>query len=253
MTEQRAPRGVVVLGGTSEIANAIARELAREQSSEVVLVGRDEEALERAASRLREVPGTRAHTLAGLDANAPATHHEIVTRAFELLDGVDIVIVAIGKLGERGALPEDIAAGLDVLAVNVLGAGSLVLESAQALRARAAGTLVVLSSLAAERPRRSNAIYSASKAALDGLSEALADELRGAGVRVVVVRPGFVHTRMTRGLPVPPFASTTDAVAQATVAGLRRGRQTVWAPAAMRWVGLAMRLLPRPLFRRLSL
>jgi decaprenylphospho-beta-D-erythro-pentofuranosid-2-ulose 2-reductase len=253
MTQGRAQRGVVVLGGTSEIANAIARELASEQTSEIVLVGRDEEALERAGRRLEEVPGTRVHTLCGLEANATATHREIVTRAFELLGSVDIVIVAIGKLGGRGGLPEDIAAGLDVLAVNVLGAGSLVLESAQALRARGAGTLVVLSSLAAERPRRSNAIYSASKAALDGLSEALDDELRASGVRVVVVRPGFVHTRMTRGLPVPPFASTTDAVAQATVRGLSRGRQTVWAPAAMRWVGLVVRLLPRPLFRRLSL
>jgi decaprenylphospho-beta-D-erythro-pentofuranosid-2-ulose 2-reductase len=69
----------------------------------------------------------------------------------------------------------------------------------------------------------------------------------------MVVRPGFVRTRMTRGLPQPPLACDADDVARAAVAGLERGAQTVWAPPAMRWAMLALRLLPRPIFRRLSL
>jgi decaprenylphospho-beta-D-erythro-pentofuranosid-2-ulose 2-reductase len=253
MTPAGQARGVLVLGGTSEIAQAIVEELARGQECEVALVGREAEALRQAAERLQAAGCARVQTLAGLEAKDPGSHRATLAQASALLPRVELVIVAVGALGERGGLPDDIGGALEVLSVNVVGAGSLVMESARALRERGGGTLVVLSSLAAERPRRSNAVYSASKAALDGLSQALADELRPAGIRVVVVRPGFVRTRMTRGLPVPPFASTPEAVAKATVSGLTRGRQTVWAPPALRWLGLAMRLMPRPLFRRLSL
>jgi decaprenylphospho-beta-D-erythro-pentofuranosid-2-ulose 2-reductase len=245
--------GVLVLGGTSEIAEAIVRELAVDRTCDVVLAGRDEAGLGNVSARLLAAGCASAQVLGGLDASAVASHRAIVARAFELLGQVDLVIVAVGVLGERGGLPDDIAAALEVLEVNVVGSSSLVMESARALRERGGGTLVVLSSLAAERPRRANAVYSASKAALDGLSQGLADALRPAGVRILVVRPGFVHTRMTSGLPAPPFACTPQTVAQATVRGLNRGAQTVWAPPALRWAGVAMRLMPRPLFRRLSL
>jgi decaprenylphospho-beta-D-erythro-pentofuranosid-2-ulose 2-reductase len=242
-----------VLGGTSEIAEAIVRELAWGGTSEAVLVARDANALAAAATRLQAAGCSRVETLAGLDAAAPASHRELIARAFAALEHVDLVIVAVGLLGERGGLPEDIPAALEVLNVNVVGAGSLVMESARALQERGGGTLLVLSSLAAERPRRANAVYSASKAALDGLGQGLGDALRDSGVRVVVVRPGFVHTRMTRGLPAPPLTSTPEEVARATVRGLQRGAHTVWAPRSVRAAGMLMRLIPRPLFRRLSL
>jgi decaprenylphospho-beta-D-erythro-pentofuranosid-2-ulose 2-reductase len=111
----------------------------------------------------------------------------------------------------------------------------------------------VLSSVAAERPRAANAVYCASKAGLDALAQGLADALAPTGVRVLVVRPGFVATRMTRGLPVPPLSTDPERVAHATVRGLRRGAHTVWGPTALRWALLLVRLLPRPLFRRLPL
>jgi decaprenylphospho-beta-D-erythro-pentofuranosid-2-ulose 2-reductase len=243
----------VVLGGTSEIAEAIVRELAVGQACDVALVGRDLPGLEKVSERLLAAGCASAHVLGGLDASAVASHRAILARAFELLGEVDLVILAVGILGERGGLPEDIAAALEVLEVNALGSSSLVLESARALSEQGGGTLVVLSSLAAERPRRANVVYSASKTALDGLSQGLADALRPAGVRILVVRPGFVRTRMTSGLPAPPFACSPQTVAEATVRGLNRGAQTVWAPAGLRWAGIALRLMPRTLFRRLSL
>jgi decaprenylphospho-beta-D-erythro-pentofuranosid-2-ulose 2-reductase len=244
---------VVVLGGTSEIAEAIVRELAAGQACEVALAGRDEAGLRKVSERLLTAGCASARVLGGMDASAVASHRAIVARAFELLGGVDLVILAVGVLGERGGLPEDIGAALDVLEVNALGSSSLVMESARALSERGGGTMVVLSSFAAERPRRANVVYSASKAALDGLSQGLADALRPAGVRILVVRPGFVRTRMTSGLPAPPLACSPQTVAEATVRGLDRGAQTVWAPPALRWAGIAMRLMTRALFRRLSL
>lgn len=247
---------VLVLGGTSEIAGAIVLELARRRAGkcEVVLSGRDRDGLDRVAQRLRAAGCERVLTFA-LDALDREQHEAILARAFaQLGGGVDVAILAVGQLGERGGLPLDIPAALEVLDVNVLGAGSLLLHVAKLMRERGeGGTLVVLSSVAAQRPRASNVVYGASKAGLDALAQGLSDALHGSGVRLLVVRPGFVRTRMTRGLPVPPFATTPEAVARASVDGLERGAQTVWAPGAMRWVMLALRMLPRGVFRRLPL
>jgi decaprenylphospho-beta-D-ribofuranose 2-oxidase len=246
-------RRVLVLGGTSEIARAIVAELADRAPCEALLVGRSQTALEHAAESLRGLGNLSVLTLAGLEAADRASHRALLERALGLLGGADLVVLAVGMLGERGGMPSDMAGALDVLEVNVVGSGSLLMESARALSERGGGTLVVLSSVAAERPRRANAVYGASKAALDGLSQALADDLRAQGVRIVVVRPGFVRTRMTRGLAAPPFATSAEAVAKATVRGLERGAQTVWAPGLLRWLGIALRIMPRALFRRLSL
>jgi decaprenylphospho-beta-D-erythro-pentofuranosid-2-ulose 2-reductase len=125
------------------------------------------------------------------------------------------------------------------------------MASLRSLREQGHGTLVVLSSVAAERPRASNAIYGAAKAGLDALAQGLGDSVAGSGVRVLVVRPGFVKTRMTAGLKPPPFATTPDAVAAATSRALRRGAHTVWAPGALRYVFAVLRHLPRAVYRRM--
>ena len=69
---------------------------------------------------------------------------------------------------------------------------------------------------------------------------------------VLVVRPGFVHTRMTRGLEPAPLATTAEGVAGAVVRGLERGAHTVWAPPSLRWLMLTARMLPRAVFRRMK-
>jgi decaprenylphospho-beta-D-erythro-pentofuranosid-2-ulose 2-reductase len=244
-------RRVIVLGGTSEIALAIVRELQRRSPREVALLGRDPDALGRAAEALRTEGCSRVITLA-LEALDTSSHEEILARAFTELGGGDIVIVAVGVLGERGGLPADITAAVGVLQVNVVGAGSLLLHAAQRMREAGGGALVVLSSVAAERPRRANVVYGASKAGLDALARGLSDALHEDAVRVLVVRPGFVHTRMTRGLAPAPLASNPQAVAGVVADGLERGSQTVWAPPSLRWLMLLVRMLPGPLFRRMK-
>jgi len=246
----RSPRRVLVIGGSSEIAGAIAAELVGDGARELVLAGRDAAALSRTGEELRAKGAERVETVM-LDAARTFGHREALRGAFETLGEVDVAILAVGVLGARGGLPEDIPAAVEVLRVNTVGAGSLLMETVRLLREQGSGTLVVLSSVAAERARASNAVYCASKAGLDALAEALDDELRGEGVRVMVVRPGFVRTRMTAGLPEAPFATSAQVVARETVRGLRRRAHTVWAPAGLRWVMLAMRLLPRGLFRRI--
>lgn len=246
-------RRVLLLGGTSEIGLAIVRELAARSAVSALLAGRDPTALESAAQRLREQGRIDASVLTGLDAGDPERHEALIEQAFARLGGVDVAILATGVLGaQRGGLPEDVPEAISLLQVNFTGSASLLMRVAQRLRAQRRGAVVVLSSVAAERPRRGNALYGASKAGLDSLAQAFSDALRADGVQVMVVRPGFVRTRMTAGLPSPPLACDAQDVARATARGLERGAQTVWAPAAMRWAMLALRLLPRPLFRRLT-
>ena len=245
-------RRIIVLGGTSEIALAIVRELMTAAPREVVLLGRDATRLAHAADELGQAPSEHISTIE-VDADEPERHEAAVAGAFERLGGADIVILAVGVLGERGGLPDDLSGALEVLRVNLVGAGSLLLATARRLDAQRHGTLIVLSSVAGERVRRSNVVYGASKAGLDALAQGLGDALHGHGVRVMVVRPGFVHTRMTRGLDAAPLSTEPAAVARAVVRGLERGDAVVWAPPALRWLMLIVRLLPRAIFRRLPL
>jgi decaprenylphospho-beta-D-erythro-pentofuranosid-2-ulose 2-reductase len=246
-----AGRRVIVLGGTSQIALEIVRELQRRGPREVALVGRDPEALVRAA-RAVQSDGDPAAVTVQVDALQTERHAEAVGDAFERLGGADIVILAVGVLGERGGMPTDVAGAVQVLEVNAVGAGSLLIQAARRLRDAGGGALVVLSSVAAERPRRGNAVYGASKAGIDSLAQALGDDLREENVRVLVVRPGFVHTRMTEGLQPAPLATTPQAVARAVVEGLDRGAHTVWAPRSLRWLMLVVRMLPRRILRRIK-
>jgi decaprenylphospho-beta-D-erythro-pentofuranosid-2-ulose 2-reductase len=251
VSARSAGRRVIVLGGTSEIALAIVGELQRGAPREVMLVGRNPAALSGAADDLRAAGCPRVDTLT-LDALDLGRHGETLARAFAELGGADIVILAVGVLGRRGGLPADVPDALQTMQVDFVGAGSLLIHAARLLSEQGGGTIVVLSSAAAERPRRANAVYGAAKTGLDALAQALGDDLRARGVRMLVVRPGFVHTRMTRGLDPAPLATTPQAVADAVIAGLDREAHTVWAPRALRGLMLAMRMLPRPLFRRMA-
>jgi decaprenylphospho-beta-D-erythro-pentofuranosid-2-ulose 2-reductase len=121
------------------------------------------------------------------------------------------------------------------------------------MRRQGHGRIVVLSSVAGERVRPANMVYGATKAGLDGFALALGDSLVSSGVSVLVVRPGFVRSAMTQGMEAAPFATTPDAVAEATARALQSGRRIVWVPGVLRYVFMVLRHLPAPLWRRLPL
>ena len=243
---------ILLIGGTSEIGLAIVRRLAAEGPVIPVLMGRDRNRLAQAAAEL-ETTGIGAAEIEVADADDLAAHGAALDNAFAAVGGVDTVILAVGVLGGQDGLDADPDEALEVLRVNFVGAGSLLLGALRRLRAQGHGRLIVLSSVAAERPRASNAIYGAAKAGIDSLTQGLADASAGSGVRVLTVRPGFVTTRMTEGLKPAPFSTTAEAVAEATVGALDTGAHTVWVPGLLRWLFVVLRHLPRPIFRRLPL
>ncbi|WP_028802916.1 decaprenylphospho-beta-D-erythro-pentofuranosid-2-ulose 2-reductase [Streptomyces sp. 142MFCol3.1] len=244
------PQSLLILGGTSEIALASARRLIVRRTRTVWLAGRPSPELEQAAGRLRGM-GADVRTVA-FDALDSASHETVLGKVFAEGD-IDMVLLAFGVLGDQARDEKEPLAAARVAQTNYTGAVSAGLIAARALQSQGHGSLVVLSSVAGERARRSNFIYGSSKAGLDAFSQGLGDALYGTGVHVMVVRPGFVRTKMTAGLPQAPMATTPEAVAAAVETGLRRRSETVWVPGALRFVMAALRHLPRPLFRRLPI
>jgi decaprenylphospho-beta-D-erythro-pentofuranosid-2-ulose 2-reductase len=168
---------------------------------------------------------------------------------FEGQGGIDLAVIAVGVLGRPGDQQLLDAGALQL--VNGAGAASLMAHAARHMREQGRGTIVLLSSVAADRPRVSNYAYGASKSAADAFAIGLGDALRGSGVEVMVVRPGFVRTKMTAARPAAPGAVEPEVVARAVVDGLRRQRQVVYVPGYLRWVMLVIRSLPRAIVRAL--
>jgi decaprenylphospho-beta-D-erythro-pentofuranosid-2-ulose 2-reductase len=242
-------QSVLVLGGASDIALATVRALLADGTERVILAAREPARLASEVDALRRL-GASAVELMEFDAGTLGGHEAFVERAFAAGD-LDLVLVAFGVLGPGRQQQRDRDEALEVVHVNLVGAVSVILPVAARLERQGHGTLAVLTSVAGERARASNFVYGASKAGLDAFCQGLGDALAGSGVHMMVVRPGFVKTKMTAGRPAQPLATTPEAVAAATVDGLRAGAHTVWVPAAMRWAMQGIRLLPRPVFRRL--
>ncbi|HEY8301038.1 MAG TPA: SDR family NAD(P)-dependent oxidoreductase [Jatrophihabitans sp.] len=246
------PQSVLVLGATSDIAAAtLVRFAAGGRLRRAVLAARSAEALDVTATRLRTL-NVREVVQVPLEASDPGSVENAVEAGFAGGD-VDVVLIAFGVLpDQQGALarPELAVAAAQV---NYVGAGVAALHAANALRRQGHGVLVVLSSVAAERPRRSNFVYGATKAGLDALCTGLGDELHGTGVSVLVVRPGFVRTKLTAHLQPAPLATSPEAVAEAIARHLSAGSQTVWVPRTLRPVLSVLRHVPRSVFRRLEL
>lgn len=247
-----SPQSVLALGGGSDIALATVRLLVKRRVRTVVLAGRHPDTLEVAAEELR---GLGAHRVDAVhfDADDTSSHATFLEEVFARQEDIDVVVLGFGVLGDQTEAEADPNTALAVLRTNFLGAASVGLHASHRLRQQGHGTIVVLSSVAGERARRSNFVYGSSKAGLDAFFTGLGDSLMDTGVRVLIVRPGFVRTKMTAGLPAVPLSTTPEEVAAVIVRGLETGAEQAWAPRPLRFVMSVLRHLPRPLFRRLKM
>jgi len=243
-------RSLLVLGGASEIGMATTRALVRRGCRRVTLAVRDPLSAGPLVDELLRL-GAGEVTAVAFDARDTGSHERVIGDVFAGGD-VDLVLLAFGVLGDQATFDTDPAEAVEAVTVNYVGAVSAGLVVAGGFRRQGHGTLVVLSSVAAERARRSNYVYGSSKAGLDAFAQGLGDALVGTGARVLVVRPGFVRSRMTEGLPPQPFATTPEAVAEAIVRGLERDAELIWVPPVLRVVFALLRHLPRPLWRIVS-
>lgn len=242
------PQHVVLFGGASEIALAIAERYAARGTARVTLLARPGATREAAAARLdRQGLDVAVVDFDALDVDS----HRAALAA--VAGDIDLAVVAFGVLGDQEAAWQDLDAALEMVRVNYVAAVSVGVLLAERLRAQGHGVIAALSSVAGERVRRSNFVYGSTKAGMDGFYLGLGEALRDAGVRVLVVRPGFVHSKMTEGLDAAPLSVTPEQVADAVVEGVSAGREVIWVPKPMRPVMSVLRHVPRPVFRRLPL
>ena len=182
-----------------------------------------------------------------------------------LARGIGRVVETVGRDGEgdsgvdhAGFDDGEALGGIDAeyavesAKVNFLGPLEIGTAALGRFKKQGHGTLVVISSVAAERPRKDNYVYGSAKSGIDAWANGAADAIAGTAVRVLVVRPGMVRTRMSAGIPEAPLTSNPDDVAKVITRRLSRGPVTVWVPGKLRWLMFVLRHLPRPIFRKIS-
>lgn len=223
----------IVVGATSGIGAAIADRLEAE-GARVARVGRRSTAWPHDVRCVEEVP-------------------VLFDRIVSSLGGLDLIVYAAGLLHRVREDEYDAVKDREMIEVNLTGAVAW-LDSAAALFERArAGTIVGVASIAGDRGRRRNPVYGATKAALEHYLEALRNRLSRFGVRVVTIKPGFVATPMTEGIPGMFWVVSADEAARLALSAVRRGRQVAYVPGRWRLVGSVVRAIPSLLFRRLPL
>ena len=238
----------MVFGGRSEIGVELATRLA--PGATVVLAARGADRLDEQVAAVRAAGAAAVHTVE-FDADELSSHGPLVDKLVGEFGPVRIAVLAFGILGDQARAEADAGHAVAIVHTDYVAQVSLLTHLATAMRAVGRGDLVVFSSVAGIRVRRANYVYGSAKAGLDGFACGLTDALQGTGVRLLLVRPGFVIGRMTEGMDPAPLSSTPAQVAEATARALRRGRGTVWVPWALRPLFFGMKLLPRAIWRRL--
>lgn len=244
-------QSILVLGGGSDIGHAVCRRLNRGRLRRVVLAGRPEDGMEPIAQDLRNA-GVPTVEVVTWDATDVENHSQIIAGIFDHVDDIDFVFVPAGLLGDQMAFESDPELAAKVAQVNYGGLMTAGLVVASHLRTQGHGVMAFMSSVAGVRARPDNFVYGSTKAGLDTFAQGLGDSLVGTGVRVMVVRPGFVHTKMTEGMKPAPFSTTPEKVADLIADGLLKGSEIVWAPGLLAYLFFVLRLLPRSLWRKVA-
>jgi decaprenylphospho-beta-D-erythro-pentofuranosid-2-ulose 2-reductase len=241
----------LILGGSSSVARAFAR-LAAMEGADVLLAGRDIEDLRRSAADLRVRGGVSA-TAMEFDASAIDTHDAFVRACKQRRRGALNVFLAFGAMPEQSAAETDFAVTLRAIQVNYAGTLSILSRLAPLMEEQQGGSIVVLGSVAGDRGRRKNYVYGSAKAGVHAWLQGLRARLSDSNVRVVTVKPGFLDTAMTWGLPGILFPAGPEAAARACFRLARRGPEVAYVPWFWGPVMTIIRLIPEPIFKRLNI
>ncbi len=241
----------LILGGSSAVARAFARRVAADGHA-VWLAGRDRADLERTAADCAVRHGVVTRVLA-FDALDRASIAALAAEAETVPAGTLDLFLAFGLMPDQAAIEADPALAATVIAATYTGAVELLLRLAPRLESGRAGTVIVLGSVAGDRGRLKNYVYGSAKAGLAVFAAGLRNRLGRAGVHVMTVKPGFLDTAMTWGLPGIFLAAAPATVADALAKAARRRRDVIYYPAFWAVIMLVIRLIPERLFKRLSI
>ena len=241
---------MLLVGATSDIGHATALHYAQ-GGWRILLAARDAEGARRNADDI-----------------AARTGVEVSVHAFDVLeterfagfiDGLPVlpqtVVCVVGELGEQARAETDIGHAAHVLRTNFEGPALLLNAFAERFAARGSGTLVGVSSVAGDRGRASNYVYGAAKAGFTAFLSGLRNRMASAGVRVLTVKPGFVRTRMTAGMKLPPLLTAEAAEVGRAIftAAEKGGSDVIYVRRIWRPVMMVVGSIPERIFKRLGL
>ncbi len=242
---------ILIIGATSAIAEATAR-LWAGQGHRIYLLGRNEERLQAIAADLN-VRCVESAQYALLDVNDFAQHAAVLDVAAVALDGIDIVLIAHGTLGDQKTCERDFAATLLELNTNAISVISLLTHLANRFEAQKHGTIAVISSVAGDRGRQSNYVYGTAKGAVTIFMQGLRQRLHKSGVQVLTIKPGFVDTPMTAEFKKGLLWATPERIALSIASAIEKRRDVVYAPWFWAWIMGVIRLIPEWIFKKLKL
>ncbi|MDD5389270.1 MAG: SDR family oxidoreductase [Gallionellaceae bacterium] len=242
---------ILIIGATSAIATACARRWAAHEAT-FFLVGRNAEKLGQVADDLA-ARGATVYTHV-LDLNHFDQHAATLDACYAALGQVDVALVAHGTLPDQKACEQDAQLAVQEFTNNGLSVIALLTDLANRMEARRSGCIAVISSVAGDRGRPSNYLYGAAKGAVTDFCSGLRGRLFKAGVQVLTIKPGFVDTPMTQGLPLPGLLlATPDKVAKDIVHAVEKRRDTLYTPWFWRLIMLIIIHIPGLIFKRLGL
>jgi short-subunit dehydrogenase len=240
-----------ILGATKGMGRELARQMAA-RGDTLFLLGRDAGDLARSAADLVARGASTPPGHAVCDLERPEGFAAALDAAEESLGNLDAVVVTAGLFASQAELEADVELARRVATVNYANTLAFCEHARKRLIARGGGKLVVFSSVAGDRGRKPVVIYGSSKAGLSAYLEGLDHKFHAQGLQVVCVKPGFVKTGMTAGLPAPPFAGEPDKVATQVLARIDRPRPVVYTPRIWGLILRVIRMLPRFVMRRIN-
>lgn len=244
-------QNVVIVGATSAMAEAVARQYAK-RGATLYLAARNVTRLSAIADDLR-VRGAAAVHIAEFRAENREGHGPLVNDAWQRLGRVDIALIAHGVLPDQAACEASTETAIASLEVNAISAASLLGCLADRFQAQRSGTIGVISSVAGDRGRKSNYVYGAAKALVDAYASGLRHRLHAHNVQVTLIKPGFVDTPMTAHFSKGLLWASSETAGRLIVRALDRRASTVYVPWFWRWIMLVVKSLPEWVFVRTGL
>ena len=244
-------KNAVIFGATSAICHAVAQDLAR-QGYGMYLLARDGERLAAVAEDL----SARGGEVLG-QKNYDFLDHAATSELFDMLLAMpqrfDTILIGHGSLPSQAECEQDATQLVSCLRSNLESTAVIMNHAANLLAAQNSGSLVVLSSVAGDRGRKSNYYYGATKSALNAMLEGLRGRLREHGVSVINIKPGMVDTPMTAHLPPGPLLADKQTVAQAICKAIVNGKSaTIYTPWFWRYIMWVIKALPPGIMARLN-
>lgn len=240
---------ILIIGAKSDIAKALAREYAK-HGFDLLLTGRNIETLKPFGGDLK-IRYNREADFAELDVLDYSSHQGFYDGLDEKPEGV---IIAAGYLGDQELAKKDFDEARKIIDTNYTGAVSILNVIAESFEARKSGFIIGISSIAGDRGRGSNYFYGSAKAGFSAYLSGLRNRLFPSNVHVLSVKPGFVDTKMTRGMDLPgALTAQPEEVAADIFKAQQKGKDVIYTKWVWRYISLIIRAIPESIFKKLSL